>query len=125
MQKVSYHEARQNGELIHKESYHQPDKSRLGPFCGCKLTTKKGAYRDETYKMPNGLTVHFYHQSPIVIESETQIRLDNCGYQTMTTKERINRYCPFRVFQENFKWYVNYKGETIPFENGMVLDYLG
>ena len=41
----------------------------------------------------------------------TEIRLDNCGYLTVTTKSRLNAICnefapPIGIYQKNFKWYV-------------------
>ena len=37
------------------------------------------------------------------------------GYQTVTTKERMNRFTPFAVTQKNFIWYV----DGLPFKDGI------
>ena len=122
MEKVKFKEAMKNGELIDKSGYHQPQNSHYNNRCPCELTTAKGAYRDMSFKMDNGVIVHFYHQSPIAIEKDGKIRLDNCGYKTSSTKKRINKYSPFKVFQENFIWYININGEKREFKNGMVIE---
>ena len=122
MNKISFKEAMEKGKLIKQNGYHQPQNAHYSSRCPCDLTTDKGAYRDMTFEMPNGALVHFYHQSPIAIEQNGKIRLDNCGYETSTTKERINRYSPFRVFQKDFIWYIDINGEKKEFKNGMVVE---
>lgn len=113
--------ARQQGEVINKDGYHQPDKwSYRRQHCGCENTTKKGSYRDVSVEI-NGMVVHYYHQTPVVAEKDGKYWLNSGGYRTSTTKERINRYCPFRVFQD-FEWYVKYNNETLEFKDGMVLE---
>jgi hypothetical protein len=59
---------------------------------------------------------------------ETWIELFDGGYQTATTKSRLNAIlaehgCPGEyVFQKNYQWFVNYNGATIPFFSGMRLN---
>lgn len=117
--KVAY----ESGELLNKEGYHKPNSQNYRWLnCGCSKTTDKGTYRDFSIKLDNGMFVHYYHQTPVVAEKDGKVWLNNGGYKTSSTKERINRYSPFRVFQEDFTWYVNYEDETLEFENGMVLE---
>jgi hypothetical protein len=129
LRKVRYDDATENGERVSRGGWHKPGRFRepspfhRPPRCGCELVTDKGAYRDETVDV-DGLTVHFYHQSPVVVTDGTRYRLDSCGYRTSTTKERINRYLPggYRLFQRDYEWYVNTPdGETIDFEDGMII----
>ncbi len=51
--------------------------------------------------------------------------LNSGGWETATTKNRINDYAPgIRIFQRDWQWYVCRSGEwdkTIPFEDGMVI----
>lgn len=114
---VSFKEAVREGTVTHKDGHHKPGNSR----CGCTRTTPKGAYRDVTVRMPDGRLVHFYHQSPIAVEWGGRVRLSSCGYQTSTTKERLNRYSPNRVVQRDFVWYVQNDGDLVEFRDGMVL----
>lgn len=134
MDKISFAEAQKKGELVDKSGYHQPQNHSRHMNCGCELTTGKGAYRDMTFKMPSGEIVHFYHQSPVVIEQNGKYRLDNCRYHTKSTKERINRYLPsgFKLIQRDFDWYIkswnpetdyeNRDYERMEFSNGMVVE---
>ena len=58
---------------------------------------------------------------------ETWIELFDGGWQTSTTKSRLNAIlsehgCPGEyVFQKNFQWFVNQAGGAIPFFSGMRL----
>jgi hypothetical protein len=122
MKAPNFQEAMENGEIIEKDGYHQPQNAHFRSRCPCKLTTDKGAYRDVTVKMPDGRIVHFYHQSPIAVEKDGKVMLDNHGYKTSSTKERINRYSPYRIIQRDFDWYVRKDGERIEFRNGMILE---
>jgi len=69
----------------------------------------------------------YLHGHLIARIGETWIELFDGGYQTKTTKSRLNAIlkefgitgeC---VFQKNFQWFVNYNGSPIPFFSGMRL----
>ena len=54
------------------------------------------------------------------------VKLDSCGYETVTTKSRLNAILEevkygCKVFQKNFDWFVSYNGETASFWDGMIL----
>ena len=109
--------AKERGTVIEKDGYHQCRN------CNCILTTRKGAYRDISIEL-DGNTYHFYHQNLVVQELEDKFILDSCGYQTKTTKERINRYIPsgFKVVQRDFDWYlIDPNGDKQPFEDNMAI----
>jgi hypothetical protein len=133
----SFDEATKNGEIIDKSGYHKPDVGTSSYRCSCTKTTEKGAYRDVTVKMPGGRTVYFvyfYHQSPVVVEVDGRFRIDNFGYETSTTKQRINDYIPsgFTVYQQGGEWFLKTYDPDVPFdereyerrefENGMILE---
>ena len=65
------------------------------------------------------------HGNPIVTFSPGRIMLNNCGWQTMTTKERIIRFLPsgFSLYQDKKKWFIHNRktGNTWKFVNGMVI----
>lgn len=128
-----FSDATERGEVVHESGYHQPQNSFHTYRCGCDLTTAKGAYRDVTVEMPDGITAHYYHQSAVVVTDGDRYRLDSHGYKerrgdsnpSSTTRERINRYLPSRynVIQRDFEWYVKTPdGECIEFEDGMVIE---
>ena len=54
------------------------------------------------------------------------VKLSSCGYQTVTTKSRLNALLEevkygCRVFQKNWDWFVRYNDETASFWDGMIL----
>jgi len=74
-------------------------------------------------------TCHYvqYHQTKLVRWNPDQIMLDSAGWYTPTTKTRLNQASNsfglgYRVYQKAGSWYVEYKGETLPFINGMILE---
>ena len=54
------------------------------------------------------------------------VKLDSCGYETVTTKSRLNAILEevkygCNVFQKNFNWFVSYNDQTASFWDGMIL----
>jgi len=61
-------------------------------------------------------------------EMRNDIELSSCGWETVTTKSRLNAllaYTPFKIVQKNFQWFVysNITEQTMPFYDGMKLPY--
>ena len=79
-----------------------------------------------------GMTSIVYHNTPVVQFNADKIILNSGGWDTRTTKTRMNQASNqyglgFEVYQVNYSWYVDYRDkcgewETIPFEDGMTLD---
>lgn len=69
-----------------------------------------------------------YHRTYVVkIHKDGTYTLNNGGWETSTTKERMNAYSPVSIYQKNFIWYVgnsNLYEKTI-FVNGMRFDKNG
>src|SRR5258706_10774935 len=74
------------------------------------------------------------HSTDVVVRhADGSATLNSGGWRTVTTKERLNRYAPCRVYQEKFAWYVVGKDATgawdwahpAPFEDGMRVDARG
>ena len=66
------------------------------------------------------------HLIATVDHSTNAVKLDSCGYQTVTTKSRLNALLEevkfgCKVFQKNFDWFVSYNGQTKDFWDGMIL----
>lgn len=62
----------------------------------------------------------------IVQFNNDKIILNTGGYETSTTKNRMNQASEefnlgFSVFQKKGIWYVNYKGDTIEFKTNTVI----
>ena len=75
----------------------------------------------------NSITSVCYHNTEVVKITDNKIILNSGGWLTATTKRRMNQASlsyglGFSVYQVNFSWYVDYKGDTIPFEDNMELD---
>jgi hypothetical protein len=72
--------------------------------------------------LPNGSVGIMLHSTYVVkIHENNTYTLNSGGWQTLTTKDRINQYSPRRVYQRNFEWFVNINGEEFPFIDGMVV----
>ena len=74
----------------------------------------------------NNTLIVAYHNTPVVKVTNTEIILNTGGWYSATTKRRMNQASNsyglgFAVYQVNFSWYVDYNGDTIPFEDNMKL----
>ena len=66
------------------------------------------------------------HQIATVDHNTNAVKLDSCGYETVTTKSRLNALLSevkygCRVFQKNWNWFVSYNNQTQDFVDGMIL----
>lgn len=74
--------------------------------------------------------VRFY-QTNVVEFTPDFVRLDSGGWETVTTKRRMNEVSDlfdlgFGVFQKNFEWFVVLpSGKTVPFVDGITFPRLG
>ena len=71
-------------------------------------------------------TVIQLHDTDIVQFNDDAIILDTGGWDTATTKRRMNQASEvfnlgYHVYQKNKKWYVNYKDETIIFSGNLII----
>ena len=85
-----------------------------------------GTHRPNIVEL-QGLTSVVYHSTAVVQFDSDKIILNSGGWETATTKSRMNQASHqyglgFEVYQVDFTWYVDYKGETIPFTDGLILD---
>lgn len=124
MEVPDFEAAVEDGDVIDKSGYHQPQNRDPTYRCSCNLTTRKGAYRDVSVQH-DGLVVHYYHQNPIAVElPDGRVRVSNCGHETRTTKQRLNGYLPtgFNLRQEDYEWILSTPTEgDVSWRNGMVL----
>ena len=66
------------------------------------------------------------HQIATVDHNLKAVKLSSCGYQTVTTKSRLNAILDevkygCSVFQKNFNWFVKYNDQVASFWDGMIL----
>ena len=80
-------------------------------------------YNDST----NCSSVYLHgHQIATLDHSTNALKIDSCGYQTVTTKSRLNAILEevkygCRVFQKQWDWFVSYNNQTQSFWDGMIL----
>ena len=81
------------------------------------------SYNDST----NCSSVYLHgHQIATLDHSTKALKLSSCGYETVTTKSRLNAILDevkygCRVFQKNWNWFVSYNNQTQSFWDGMIL----
>ena len=71
-----------------------------------------------------------YHHTNVVKFNEREIILNSNGYRTLTTKTRMNQASNqynlgYNVYQQDFEWFISYRGLILPFEDNIILDRLG
>lgn len=91
-----------------------------------KLIDKRGRVRS-TKKLGNNtylvridaesIGVQLHNTVVVTIHKDGTYTLNSGGWRTVTTKNRINEYCPVRVNQRKYEWYVG--DEDIPFKDGI------
>lgn len=74
----------------------------------------------------DGVSFVFLHGNCIAQIGDTFIRLFDGGWQSNTTKSRLNAILTVhgageRVFQKNWQWFVSTANGDIEFEDGMIL----
>ena len=94
--------------------------SNKGNWAGSNTTVR---YSNET----NCSSVYLHGHNIATLDHTTKaLRLSSCGYETVTTKSRLNALLEevkygCRVFQKNFDWFVRYNNQTQSFFDGMIL----
>ena len=80
-------------------------------------------YNDST----NCSSVYLHgHQIATLDHNTNAVKLDSCGYETVTTKSRLNALLNevmygAKVFQKNWNWFVQMYNQTESFTDGMIL----
>ena len=72
----------------------------------------------------DGVSFVFLHGNCIAQIGDTWLRIFDGGWQTNTTKSRLNAILTVhgtgeRVFQKNFNWFVSTNDGDVEFESGM------
>jgi hypothetical protein len=107
-----------------------------GPLTYDKASELTCRARDASkgYKLENNTRVlnrgsHFsvrLHRTDIVeIDHFNRYKIRTGGWETVTTKDRINKYSPIYIKQRDYTWYVQVDGERTPFCEGMVFNREG
>ncbi len=87
-----------------------------------------GSNTQVTYNESTNCSQIFLHGHHIATfdHNTNAVKLDSCGYETVTTKSRLNAILEevkygCKVFQRKFEWFVSYQGQTESFTDGMIL----
>ena len=67
------------------------------------------------------VAIRLHNTDVVSIHPDNTFTLRTGGWQTTTTKDRINQYSPVRVYQHKYEWYVTINGKECPFMEGMVV----
>lgn len=88
-------------------------------------------------------SICLHHTNVVIVHADGTYTLNSGGWQTVTTKARMNEHSPAHVFQRKGKWYLmpsrleNFPGESygigypdrdatpIPFHDGIRVDSMG
>lgn len=86
----------------------------------------KSANTEVTYSPERDASYVYLHGNHIATIGDTFLELYTCGYETVTTKSRLNAILSehgngARIVQQNFQWFVVDNGQKVPFTEGMVL----
>ena len=94
--------------------------SNKGNWAGSNTSV---SYNEST----NCSSIYLHGHHICTFDHNTQaVKLNSCGYQTNTTKSRLNAILEevkygCKVFQRKFEWFVSYQGQTESFMDGMIL----
>ena len=90
-------------------------------------TDKVGVHKTSIYHTDYGDTVVQYPNTQVVRFNADEIVLDSGGWQTVTTKLRMNQASNqfrlgFYVHQRQHDWFVTNSNRTYDFNDGMILE---
>jgi len=76
----------------------------------------------------DGVSIVRLHGNHIATITNNGIELFDGGWQSNTTKSRLNALCDefaygCRVFQKNWEWFVSTRSGTVDFDNGITLNF--
>ena len=75
----------------------------------------------------NCSSVYLHGHNICTLDHNTNaVKLDSCGYETVTTKSRLNAILEevkygAKVFQKNFNWFVKYNDDIANFWDGVTI----
>lgn len=67
------------------------------------------------------LAVKLHDTNVVKLYPNGDITLNSGGWQTLTTKNRMNKYSPVRVLQVRGKWLASYRGVLVDYHDGLTV----
>jgi hypothetical protein len=68
--------------------------------------------------LDGSVAIELHGTKVVIIHPDDTYTLNSGGWQTSTTKDRINQYSPMKVYQKKHVWYLDNGTE---FEDGMIV----
>ena len=81
-----------------------------------KRDSKKVGNNTYMIRLGSDIGIRLHNTVVVTIHPDNTYTLNSGGWQTVTTKDRINQYSPIRVYQSKSIWYV---GQGEPFYDNM------
>lgn len=89
-------------------------------------STRKIAGNTYVRRDGTALSVQYHNTIVVTHHADGSVTLNSGGWHTPTTKERINAFCPWSVYQEKRVWYVSLPNNPrVPFVDGMCISAKG
>jgi len=98
------------------------DYAGVSQYLGARQSRNvKGKIATSINRLDEDTIVLRYHYTDIVTWSPGQVTINSGGWQTTTTKRRMNNWLPqvIRVWQTDWVWNVHINGLIIPFKDGI------
>ena len=109
----------QYGDTITKEQSIESIKHDLKSSNKVGNNTFEVVYKDGTRAIR-------FHKTNVITFGTDRYTLNTGGWETATTKDRINKYIPEGyVYQERGDWYVNTPSGVVDYFDGIAFDYEG
>lgn len=114
------HQAKQLGIVDYESANRYMQTSKTDYLCN---NTRLTRLSDDAI----GLQLHGH--TIVVYHANGDTTLDSCGYRTSTTKDRLNRFTLFTVYQKNWNWFIVTRQAghyvTSSFQSGMRINAMG
>ena len=85
-----------------------------------KRDTKKVGNNTYLVRGEGCIHVRLHKTNVVTMYPDNTYRLNSGGWRTATTKQRINRFSPVKIYQHKYQWYL---AGGQPFCDGVVVQY--
>lgn len=105
-------------DFDHVNNYKSADKA-LG-----KSNSRVIGNNTKLVRKRGGIAVTLHGHEIVFFDRDNRtVKLSSAGYQTTTTKDRLNRYTPnsYQIVQRDFEWYLKHGSEKRPFQDGITI----
>jgi hypothetical protein len=108
-----------NSPYFQQKGYGLDGKKNKNTWYRSKRATKVFTDKEEGYNVVE------YQGCPVVQWNDDEIILNKCGWQSHTTKDRMNQASReyglgYRVYQKDFSWFVEWQNETYEFDEDTI-----